>query len=276
MKICQLKRSCYTGIKVSTLSSLIRKWKDRAFRRRRCGKAVVSSSYQQYCESLFWSFRLCRVGERTGGYDLLRKCSSWCYNYGRISSNMKSGGWDLSKSIRMPLRIEAGLFSPMNEPPGGKARVAFQVFRLPAFGMATQERRRDILFFMDNSSVSPRGSEVSALLGRMPRRVGYTYSCNRDGYMQERITSTRQAQLHQSRLYMCRLTNLPTLPLQQHLHTSMQPRFSAVRFRSLEFILLSILSIQHPGSYSRYRREAHYNCAQRVKELLQRYNDSRI
>ena len=92
--------------------------------------------------------------------------------------SMENGGWDLSK-VNMDELAESKatfVFGQMNEPPGARARVALSGLTIAEYYRDGdgQGRGRDILFFVDNIfRFTQAGSEVSALLGRMPSAVGY-------------------------------------------------------------------------------------------------------
>ena len=144
------------------------------------------------------------VGERTReGNDLLREMiESGVINYGNaFAEDMEKGGWDLSKVDPEELTKSnvAMVFGQMNEPPGARSSVALsgltlaESFRDGAAGGGL----RDILFFIDNIfRFTQAGSEVSALLGRMPSAVGYQPTLATEmGQMQERITSTRNGSI---------------------------------------------------------------------------------
>ncbi|MBT4398194.1 MAG: F0F1 ATP synthase subunit beta, partial [Bacteroidetes bacterium] len=121
------------------------------------------------------------VGERTReGNDLLREMlESEVINYGKdFMEDMEKGGWDLSKVSEEDLAKSklALVYGQMNEPPGARARVALSGLALAEYFRDGDEKTggRDILFFMDNVfRFTQAGSEVSALLGRMPSAVGY-------------------------------------------------------------------------------------------------------
>ena len=121
------------------------------------------------------------VGERTReGNDLLREMlESGIIDYGKeFNESMENGGWDLTKIDKNQLLNSKAtfVFGQMNEPPGARARVALS-------GLAIAEyfrdgdgkgKGKDVLFFIDNIfRFTQAGSEVSALLGRMPSAVGY-------------------------------------------------------------------------------------------------------
>lgn len=95
----------------------------------------------------------------------------------------------------------------MNEPPGARARVALSGLTVAEYfrdGDGTEGGGKDILFFIDNIfRFTQAGSEVSALLGRMPSAVGYQPTLATEmGLMQERITSTKKGLLHLFRQFM--------------------------------------------------------------------------
>lgn len=144
------------------------------------------------------------VGERTReGNDLLREMiESGVIRYGEeFKKSMEEGHWDLSKvDYEEMQKSQATLvYGQMNEPPGARSSVALsgltvaESFRDQKEG----EGSRDILFFIDNIfRFTQAGSEVSALLGRMPSAVGYQPTLATEmGKMQERITSTKNGSI---------------------------------------------------------------------------------
>ncbi len=144
------------------------------------------------------------VGERTReGNDLLREMiESNVIKYGKeFLKSMEEGGWDLSLVDRELLKQSQAtlVFGQMNEPPGARARVALSGLTLAEYFRDGDEKSggRDILFFIDNIfRFTQAGSEVSALLGRMPSAVGYQPTLATEmGMMQERITSTKRGSI---------------------------------------------------------------------------------
>ena len=121
------------------------------------------------------------VGERTReGNDLMREMlESGIIKYGEdFMHSMENGGWDLSKVDLEQMKDSkaAFVFGQMNEPPGARARVALSGLTLAEYFRDGGEtgQGRDVLFFVDNIfRFTQAGSEVSALLGRMPSAVGY-------------------------------------------------------------------------------------------------------
>ncbi|HCT52959.1 MAG TPA: F0F1 ATP synthase subunit beta, partial [Balneola sp.] len=140
------------------------------------------------------------VGERTReGNDLLREfIESGVINYGdEFKESMEAGEWDLSKVDEEKLKESQAtlVFGQMNEPPGARARVALSGLTVAEY--FRDEVSRDILLFIDNIfRFTQAGSEVSALLGRMPSAVGYQPTLAEEmGAMQERITSTKKGSI---------------------------------------------------------------------------------
>ena len=140
------------------------------------------------------------VGERTReGNDLLREMiESGVIRYGEeFKKSMEEGNWDLSKVDYSEVEKSqvSLIFGQMNEPPGARQSVALSGLTVAeSFRDQGAETggSRDILFFIDNIfRFTQAGSEVSALLGRMPSAVGYQPTLATEmGAMQERITST--------------------------------------------------------------------------------------
>ncbi len=146
------------------------------------------------------------VGERTReGNDLLREMlESGVIKYGEeFMHSMEAGGWDLSKVSKKALKDSKAtlVFGQMNEPPGARARVALSGLTVAEYyrdgDLSDPSGGRDILFFIDNIfRFTQAGSEVSALLGRMPSAVGYQPTLATEmGVMQERITSTKRGSI---------------------------------------------------------------------------------
>ena len=223
------------------------------------------------------------VGERTReGNDLLREMlEAGVITYGEaFLENMEAGGWDLSTVDKDALKESklALVFGQMNEPPGARARVA-----LSGLSVAEHFRDgdgksggRDILFFMDNVfRFTQAGSEVSALLGRMPSAVGYQPTLATEmGLMQERITSTKHGSITSVQAVYVPADDLTDpAPATTFAHldatTVLSRKISELGIYPAVDPLDSTSRILTPESVG----EEHYNCAQNVKELLQRYNE---
>ncbi len=224
------------------------------------------------------------VGERTReGNDLLREMiEAGVVSYGeKFLENMEAGGWDLSLIDPESLKESklALVFGQMNEPPGARARVALSGLSVAEHfrdGDDKSSGGRDILFFMDNVfRFTQAGSEVSALLGRMPSAVGYQPTLATEmGIMQERITSTKHGSITS-----VQAVYVPADDLTDPAPATTFAHLDATTVLSRKISELGIYPAVDPlDSTSRILTpevvgDAHYECAQRVKELLQRYNE---
>jgi F-type H+-transporting ATPase subunit beta len=166
----------------------------------------------------------------------------------------------------------------MNEPPGARARVALSGLTLAEHfrdGDGTG-KGRDILFFIDNIfRFTQAGSEVSALLGRMPSAVGYQPTLASEmGAMQERITSTKNGSITS-----VQAVYVPADDLTDPAPATTFAHLDATTVLSRKISELGIYPAVDPlDSTSRILTaeivgEKHYNTAQRVKEILQRYKE---
>ena len=140
------------------------------------------------------------VGERTReGNDLLREMiESGVMSYGdKFKEGMERGEWNL-RDVDMEKVNESQatlVFGQMNEPPGARMRVGLSGLTMAEY--FRDEKNQDVLLFIDNIfRFTQAGSEVSALLGRMPSAVGYQPTLATEmGNLQERITSTRKGSI---------------------------------------------------------------------------------
>jgi len=223
------------------------------------------------------------VGERTReGNDLLREMiEAGIVDYGEeFKKSMEEGGWDLSKVDKKKLKKSkaAFVFGQMNEPPGARARVALSGLTLAEYYRDGdgKGKGRDILFFIDNIfRFTQAGSEVSALLGRMPSAVGYQPTLATEmGAMQERITSTKKGSITS-----VQAVYVPADDLTDPAPATTFSHLDAQSVLSRKLAAIGIYpSIDPLDSTSRILTEEivgeeHYTCAQRVKELLQRYKE---
>ena len=221
------------------------------------------------------------VGERTReGNDLLREMiESGVMRYGdKFKEGMEKGEWNLGDVDLAHLKDSqaALVFGQMNEPPGACLRVA-----LTGLTVAEQFRDqgaggKDVLLFIDNIfRFTQAGSEVSALLGRMPSAVGYQPTLASEmGALQERITSTKNGSI----------TSVQAIYVPADDLTDPAP---ATTFSFLDATTVLSRKISELGIYpavdplestSRILDpnivgEDHYNTAQAVKQLLQKYNE---
>ena len=220
------------------------------------------------------------VGERTReGNDLLREMiESGVIRYGEeFRKSMEEGNWDLSKIDYEELaKSQATLvFGQMNEPPGARRSVALSGLTVAESfrdGGAEGEKR-DILFFIDNIfRFTQAGSEVSALLGRMPSAVGYQPTLATEmGQMQERITSTKYGSITS-----VQAVYVPADDLTDPAPATTFSHLDATTVLSRKIAELGIYPAVDPlESTSRILDpnivgEEHYQTAQRVKQILQR------
>jgi F-type H+/Na+-transporting ATPase subunit beta len=223
------------------------------------------------------------VGERTReGNDLLREMiESGVIKYGEaFVESMEAGGWDLSKVDKEELKDSQAtlVFGQMNEPPGARARVALSGLTVAEYFRDGDEESggRDILFFIDNIfRFTQAGSEVSALLGRMPSAVGYQPTLATEmGVMQERITSTKRGSITS-----VQAVYVPADDLTDPAPATTFAHLDATTVLSRKIASLGIYPAVDPlDSTSRILNpeivgQEHYDCAENVKKILQRYKE---
>ncbi len=223
------------------------------------------------------------VGERTReGNDLLREMiEAGIIKYGdEFKHSMEEGGWDLSKINKEDLKDSKAtfVFGQMNEPPGARARVALSGLTIAEYYRDGdgEGQGKDILFFIDNIfRFTQAGSEVSGLLGRMPSAVGYQPTLATEmGNMQERITSTKRGSITS-----VQAVYVPADDLTDPAPATTFAHLDATTSLSRKIAELGIYPAVDPlDSTSRILTPAvigdeHYNTAQRVKEVLQRYKE---
>ncbi len=229
------------------------------------------------------------VGERTReGNDLLREMiESGVMKYGdKFREGMEKGEWNLHdvdvehlRDVDMKQVEESQatlVFGQMNEPPGARLRVALSGLTVAEQFRDQDGGGKDILLFIDNIfRFTQAGSEVSALLGRMPSAVGYQPTLASEmGSLQERITSTKNGSI----------TSVQAIYVPADDLTDPAP---ATTFNFLDATTVLSRKISELGIYpavdplestSRILDpniigEEHYNTAQAVKQLLQKYNE---
>ena len=168
----------------------------------------------------------------------------------------------------------AMVFGQMNEPPGARFRVALSALAIAEY--FRDEKNQDVLLFIDNIfRFAQAGSEVSALLGRTPSAVGYQPTLAAEmGQLQERITSTKKGSI----------TSLQAIYVPADDYTDPAP---VATFAHLDSTISLERSIAEQGIYpavdplsSSSRNldpqivgERHYNIAEGVKKVLQRYKE---
>ena len=221
------------------------------------------------------------VGERTReGNDLLREMiESGVIKYGdKFKEEMANGEWNLdSVDMKEVEQSQATLvFGQMNEPPGARMRVALSGLTVAEQFRDQDGGGRDILLFMDNIfRFTQAGSEVSALLGRMPSAVGYQPTLASEmGMLQERITSTKSGSITS-----VQAVYVPADDLTDPAPATTFNFLDATTVLSRKITELGIYPAVDPlASTSRIMDphiigEEHYNVAQRVIHLLQKYNE---
>ena len=221
------------------------------------------------------------VGERTReGNDLLREMiEANIMRYGdKFKEGMEKGEWNLADVDMNAIKDSQVtlVFGQMNEPPGARLRVALSGLTVAEQFRDTDGGGKEILLFIDNIfRFTQAGSEVSALLGRMPSAVGYQPTLSSEmGALQERITSTKQGSI----------TSVQAIYVPADDLTDPAP---ATTFSFLDATTVLSRKISELGIYpavdplestSRILDpniigEDHYNTAQAVKQLLQKYNE---
>jgi F-type H+-transporting ATPase subunit beta len=177
-------------------------------------------------------------------------------------------------NVKKVIEHTAMTFGQMNEPPGARLRAALSALTMAEW--FRDESGADTLLFVDNIfRFSQAGSEVSALLGRMPSAVGYQPTLGTEmGALQERITSTKHGAI----------TSIQAIYVPADDLTDPAP---ATTFTHLDAFIVLERSIVEKGIYPaidplgsssrildpQYVGERHYNVARRVQEILQRYRD---
>lgn len=220
------------------------------------------------------------VGERTReGNDLLREMiESNVIRYGdEFKKSLEEGNWDLSKVDQSELaKSQISLvFGQMNEPPGARSAVALSGLTVAeSFRDAgTSDGPKDILFFIDNIfRFTQAGSEVSALLGRMPSAVGYQPTLASEmGAMQERIVSTKNGSITS-----VQAVYVPADDLTDPAPATTFSHLDATTVLSRKITELGIYPAVDPLESSSRSLDPnvvgqdHYDVAQRVKQILQR------
>jgi len=253
-----------TGIKViDLLCPFVRGGKIGLFGGAGVGKTVVIQEM------------IARVAKNFGGYSVFAGVGERTREGNDLWREMKEAEYtDANGQKAHVLDKVAMVFGQMNEPPGSRLRVA-----LSALTMAEEFRDasgKETLMFVDNVfRFTQAGSEVSALLGRMPSAVGYQPTLSTEmGQLQERITSTAKGAI----------TSVQAIYVPADDLTDPAP---ATAFTHLDAFVVLSRSIAEKGIYpavdplgstSRILDpgiigERHYKIAQRVQKILQRYKD---
>jgi F-type H+-transporting ATPase subunit beta len=252
-----------TGIKVvDLLTPFVRGGKAGLFGGAGLGKTVILTEL------------ITRVAKEHGGYSV----------FAGVGERTREGTdlWIEMGETKMGSGADAGsvldrccmVFGQMNEPPGSRLRVALSALTMAEY--FRDSTGKDTLLFVDNIfRFSQAGSEVSALLGRMPSAVGYQPTLATEmGALQERITSTKSGAI----------TSVQAVYVPADDPTDPAP---ATAFGQLDAFIYLERSISEKGIYPaidplasssrildpQYVGQRHYDCARRVQQMLQRYRE---
>ncbi|MCK9625435.1 MAG: F0F1 ATP synthase subunit beta [Bacteroidales bacterium] len=274
------KEVLYTGIKViDLLEPYAKGGKTGLFGGAGVGKTVIIMELINNIAKKHNGFSVfAGVGERTReGNDLLREMiESNVIRYGKeFEKSMEEGKWDLSLVDKNELaKSQATLiFGQMDEPPGARSCVALSGLSVAESFRDEGTEVNDILFFIDNIfRFTQAGSEVSALLGRMPSAVGYQPTLATEmGTMQERIASTKKGSITS-----IQAVYVPADDLTDPAPSTTFSHLDATTVLSRKITELGIYPAVDPlASTSRILDplvvgEEHYQTAQSVKQILQR------
>ena len=275
----------YTGIKViDLLEPYLKGGKIGLFGGAGVGKTVLIKELINNIAKKHNGFSVfAGVGERTReGNDLLREMiESNVIRYGdEFARGMAEGKWDLSavdKDEIVKSQV-AMVFGQMNEPPGARSSVALSGLTLAESFRDSDDPSspHDILFFIDNIfRFTQAGSEVSALLGRMPSAVGYQPTLATEmGQMQERITSTNKGSITS-----VQAVYVPADDLTDPAPATTFSHLDATTVLSRKIATLGIYPAVDPlESTSRILDpnivgQEHYDTAQRLKQMLQKFQE---
>jgi F-type H+-transporting ATPase subunit beta len=250
-----------TGIKViDLLTPLVRGGKAGLFGGAGLGKTVILTEL------------IARIASQHGGYSVFAGVGERTREGNDLWLEMQET--QIGNTGRSVLTQTAMVFGQMNEPPGARLRVALSALTMCEW--FRDSTGADTLLFVDNIfRFSQAGSEVSALLGRMPSAVGYQPTLATEmGELQERITSTNRGAI----------TSVQAVYVPADDPTDPAP---ANAFQHLDAFIYLERAISEKGIYPaidplasnsrildpQYVGEEHYNAARRVQQILQRYRE---
>jgi F-type H+-transporting ATPase subunit beta len=250
-----------TGIKViDLLTPLVRGGKAGLFGGAGLGKTVILTEL------------IARIASQHGGYSVFAGVGERTREGNDLWLEMQET--KIGKTDRSVITQTAMVFGQMNEPPGARLRVALSALTMCEW--FRDETGKDTLLFVDNIfRFSQAGSEVSALLGRMPSAVGYQPTLATEmGELQERITSTSRGAI----------TSVQAVYVPADDPTDPAP---ANAFQHLDAFIYLERKITEKGIYPavdplasssrildpQYVGDRHYNIARRVQQILQRYRE---
>ncbi|HVP09590.1 MAG TPA: F0F1 ATP synthase subunit beta [Phycisphaerae bacterium] len=253
-----------TGIKViDLLAPFVRGGKTGLFGGAGLGKTVIIQEM------------IARIAREHSGYSVFAGVGERTREGNDLWLEMQEAEFkDAQGKVKKVIEHTAMVFGQMNEPPGARLRVALSGLTMSEY--FRDESGADTMLFIDNIfRFSQAGSEVSALLGRMPSAVGYQPTLGTEmGEFQERITSTTRGAV----------TSVQAVYVPADDLTDPAP---ATAFTHLDAFIVLARSISEKGIYPaidplasssrildpQYVGERHYKCAQRVQMILQRYRD---
>jgi F-type H+-transporting ATPase subunit beta len=250
-----------TGIKVvDLLTPFVRGGKAGLFGGAGLGKTVILTEM------------IARIASAHGGYSVFAGVGERTREGNDLWLEMQEA--KIGDTGRSVIEQTCMVFGQMNEPPGARLRVALSALTMAEWFRDTTGT--DTLLFVDNIfRFSQAGSEVSALLGRMPSAVGYQPTLSTElGELQERITSTKNGAI----------TSVQAVYVPADDPTDPAP---ATAFSHLDAFIYLERKISEKGIYPaidplasssrildpQYVGDRHYNCARRVQQILQRYRE---
>jgi F-type H+-transporting ATPase subunit beta len=250
-----------TGIKViDLLTPLVRGGKAGLFGGAGLGKTVILTEL------------IARIASQHGGYSVFAGVGERTREGNDLWLEMQET--EIGTTKRMVIEQTAMVFGQMNEPPGARLRVALSALTMCEW--FRDSTGADTLLFVDNIfRFSQAGSEVSALLGRMPSAVGYQPTLATEmGELQERITSTTRGAI----------TSVQAVYVPADDPTDPAP---ANAFQHLDAFIYLERRISEKGIYpavdplasysnilqAQYVGEEHFQVANRVRQILQRYRE---
>ncbi len=220
------------------------------------------------------------VGERTReGNDLLREMvEAGVVNFGEdfLKNYEESGNFDLTKVDHAALKDSkaALIYGQMTEPPGARLRVGLSALTVAEYFRDVEGR--DVLLFVDNIfRFTQAGSEVSALLGRMPSAVGYQPNLATEmGALQERITSTKKGSITSVQAIYVPADDLTDpAPATAFAHLDATTTLSRAIVEKGIYPAIDPLDSNSKILEPAVVGDEHYAVARQVQQVLQRYKD---
>jgi len=205
------------------------------------------------------------IAQEHGGYSVFAGVGERTREGNDLYHEMKDSG---------VLEKTAMVFGQMNEPPGARARVALSGLAMAEY--FRDEEKQDVLLFIDNIfRFTQAGSEVSALLGRIPSAVGYQPTLATDmGELQERITSTKQGSITSMQAVYVPADDLTDpAPATTFAHLDSTVVLSRALSELAIYPAVDPLDSSSTILDSKIVGQEHYDVARGVQKILQRYKD---